>query len=258
MWNMFRVFSATARSAAPHGQSRPLVLGHRGAVGRRARRTRSTPSRGPAKWAPTASSSTCAAPPTASSSCTTTRAADVGPARRARRSPTIRAAPARAADAGRSARRVRGMAGERRGQVLPWEPDADPANAVVRAAVDHRAGAATRRRALVVRPRRRRRGARRTRPTCRPAGSRTGSPIVEPRRAAAAATVTWLHPDRRAGARRRRTRSRHAHDATACTSTCGPSTTPTRCRRSPPPASTRHHERARLSRSHALAARLAA
>ena len=144
----------------------------------------------------------------------------------------IRAALPVAADAGRSARRVRGVAGERRGEVLAVGAGRRPGERGGARGGRPRARARARRRVLVLRPRDRRRGAGvRARAADRVPRARVRS--RDRGRGGSQPTATsGCTPIARRCSRRRMPRW-PTPAATTCASTSGPSTTPTRCRCSP-------------------------
>ena len=156
-------------------------------TGARAGRRPRTPwprSRAPASSVPTASSSTCAAAPTASCSSTTTRRPNRSALFAAHPFAEIRAAHAVGPDARRGARRVRGAARQRRGEVPAVGAGRRPRARRRPGRGRSRPGAGRDGRRLVVRPRNRRRGARLRarapdrvpRPPARSAGRGRGSP----------------------------------------------------------------------------------
>ena len=150
---------------------------------------------------PTASSSTCTAPPTTPSWCATTPTARRG----SRRADAGRggAAPARGADAGRGARRVRGPPGERRDQELPAPARVRPRPTGPRTLVVALLGARGDRPCprLVVRPRHRRPGPRGSRRRCRPPAAVIGADPPPPSTAVARARAPRAPPGRVVAAR---------------------------------------------------------
>ncbi len=207
-WNVFRLSGARNLHRMPIATARTRPSRRVASPGR----TPSPPSRRPGNWVPTGSSSTCAAPPTASWSSITTPPSNRLGLLVEHPFAAIRAALPWLPTLAEALDACAGMARQRRDEVLAVGARRRPGERGrhARPSTSCGRGAARRRVRLLVRPRDRRRGARRTRRTCRPGSSCSGSDL------ATAAAVARSHghrgctPTARRCSRRRKSTLGHA------------------------------------------------